>query len=290
MSVVKLQNITKVFGIGDASTVALKDVSLEIQQGEFLAIMGPSGSGKTTLLNVIGLLDEPTEGDYEVEGVHINDLGTRGKARIRRDHIGFVFQSFNLLPNINVLENVALPLAYKGTTHVQSLKQASDMLERLGIRSKEYYLPKQLSGGQTQKAAIARALVNRPSLIVADEPTGNLDTISSKGIMELLKTINKQGNTILMVTHNPELTRYANRVIYMQDGVIRIDQKLKDNQQIDLTKVQDVVERQDYENRKQATGADIAITAEESTSLTLKEKPKKKTPAKKPRKKKGKKK
>ncbi|MCA9348724.1 ABC transporter ATP-binding protein [Candidatus Saccharibacteria bacterium] len=250
MQIVKLQNIRKVFGLGDATTIALDDVSLEIDQGEFLAIMGPSGSGKTTLLNVIGLLDDPTDGIYEVEGVHINDLSARGKAKIRRDHIGFVFQSFNLLPNISVLENVALPLTYKGTTHINSLKRASDLLERLGIRNKEYYLPKQLSGGQTQKAAIARALVNRPSLIVADEPTGNLDTASSKVIMDLLRTINKQGNTILMVTHNPELTRYASRVIYMQDGLIRIDQALKENQQIDLTKVQDVVEREDYEARK----------------------------------------
>ncbi|MEM6998172.1 MAG: ABC transporter ATP-binding protein [Patescibacteria group bacterium] len=259
MSVLKLQNITKVFGIGNAAHIALDDVSLEIEQGEFVAIMGPSGSGKTTLLNIIGLLDDPTEGNYTLMDENAHDLGEKRLAELRRDNIGFVFQSFNLIPNMSVLENVALPLAYSGKTHIQRLQLASDMLERLHIRSKEYYYPRQLSGGQTQRAAIARALVNNPNIVVADEPTGNLDSLSSETIMELLKTINKEGNTVLMVTHNPELTKYASRIIYMKDGQVKIDQDLSSSQQVDLTKVQQVVkdtEKQDHERRKKRNKAE----------------------------------
>lgn len=253
MPVLELSNITKVFGFGNSSHIALDDVSLDIKQGEFVAIMGPSGSGKTTLLNIIGLLDGPSEGSYHLMEEDASELSEKKQARLRRENIGFVFQSFNLIPNMSVLENVALPLAYSGKTHTERLKLASDMLERLDIRSKEYYFPQQLSGGQTQRAAIARALVNEPSIVVADEPTGNLDSVSSEVIMELLESINKQGNTVLMVTHNPELTKYASRIIYMKDGQIRIDQDLGESQQVDLTKVQEVVkddEAKDLERRK----------------------------------------
>jgi putative ABC transport system ATP-binding protein len=182
--------------------------------------MGPSGSGKTTLMNMIGLLDRPTNGTYQLDGRHVSRLRPNQQAKLRRDRIGFVFQNYNLLPRLNVLENVALPLAYKGMTPVRRAKRASDILERVGLREREYFFPRQLSGGQAQRAAIARALINNPSILIADEPTGNLDSIDSKVVMELLGDIHSQGNTILLVTHNPELTRYASRVIYMYDGMI----------------------------------------------------------------------
>ena len=226
MVVVELDNVSKVFGLGSAATVALDQVSLTIEQGEFVAIMGPSGSGKSTLLNLIGMLDNATSGEYFFEHQPSTDYSSARKARLRRDKIGFVFQNFNLIPSMTVLENVALPLAYRGTSKPRRYKLASDMLERLDIRTKEYLYPSQLSGGQVQRAAIARALINNPPLIIADEPTGNLDTQNSEHIMELLKEINDAGNTIIMVTDNPELTRYASRILYLQDGAIRHDQQL----------------------------------------------------------------
>jgi len=225
MALIELQEVSKLYGFGDATTLALDEVALTVEKGEFLAVMGPSGSGKTTLMNLIGLLDRPTHGTYALDGRNVARLRPNRQARVRRDRIGFVFQFYNLLPRINVLENVALPLAYRGMTPVRRQKQASDMLERVGMRDREYFLPRQLSGGQTQRAAIARALINKPNIIIADEPTGNLDSTDSKVVMELLSDIHRQGNTILLVTHNPELTRYANRVIYMRDGIIVADEK-----------------------------------------------------------------
>jgi putative ABC transport system ATP-binding protein len=198
---------------------------LTIEKGEFVAVMGPSGCGKSTLMNVIGLLDRPSHGQHRLDGKPVARLRPNQAARIRRDKIGFIFQSFNLLPRLTALENVALPLAYKGLSLTHRLKQASQMLERVGIQNREYFLPSQLSGGQAQCAAIARALVNNPKIIIADEPTGNLDSSSSLLVMELLADIHKMGNTILFVTHNPELTRYATRVVYMHDGSIIHDEK-----------------------------------------------------------------
>ena len=225
MALIELQEVSKLYGFGDATTLALDEVALTVEKGEFLAVMGPSGSGKTTLMNLIGLLDRSTHGTYTLDGRNVARLRPNRQARVRRDRIGFVFQSYNLLPRMNVLENVALPLAYRGMTPVRRQKQASDMLERVGMRDREYFLPRQLSGGQAQRAAIARALINKPNIIIADEPTGNLDSSYSKVVMELLSDIHRQGNTILLVTHNPELTRYANRVIYMRDGIIVADEK-----------------------------------------------------------------
>ncbi len=224
MPVIKIQDVSKLYGFGDATTVALDEVSLEIQQGEFVAIMGPSGSGKTTLMNIIGLLDHPTHGDYSLSGRNVARLKQRRRAKIRRDSIGFVFQSFNLLPRITVIDNVALPLAYKGMTKVRRLKKALAMLERVGLADREFFMPRQISGGQAQRVAIARALVTNPSVIIADEPTGNLDSASSRLVMELLSDIHKAGNTVLVVTHNPALTRYASRVVFMRDGSIVADQ------------------------------------------------------------------
>lgn len=225
MPVIELKDVSKLYGFGDATTVALDEVNLTIEQGEFVAVMGPSGSGKTTLMNMVGLLDRPSHGNYELGGRHVERMRPNQRAKVRRDTIGFVFQSFNLLPRLNVLENVALPLAYKGMTQTRRLKRAGVMLEQVGLGDREYFMPAQLSGGQAQRVAIARALITSPKIIIADEPTGNLDSASSLVIMELLNEIHRDGNTILMVTHNPELTRYASRVVFMHDGAIVADEK-----------------------------------------------------------------
>jgi putative ABC transport system ATP-binding protein len=225
MPLITLEDVSKLYGFGDASTLALDEVNLVIEKGECVAIMGPSGSGKSTLMSVIGLLDRPSHGGYILDNKAVARLHPDQAARLRRDTIGFIFQSYNLLPRLTVLENVALPLAYKGMTLSRRLKQASNMLDRVGIQAREYFYPNQLSGGQAQCAAIARALVNNPKLIIADEPTGNLDSESSRLVMELLGEIHKTGNTILFVTHNPELTRYATRVVYMHDGAVIHDEK-----------------------------------------------------------------
>lgn len=189
--------------------------------------MGPSGSGKSTLMNIIGLLDRPSHGTYTINGRAVAKLRPNQAAKYRRDTIGFIFQSFNLLPRLTALENVALPLAYKGLGLTRRTHLASDMLARVGLQHREYYYPWQLSGGQRQCIAIARALVNNPKLIIADEPTGNLDSAGSRLVMELLSEIHKAGNTILFVTHNPELTRYASRVVYMHDGSVMHDEQTK---------------------------------------------------------------
>lgn len=224
MPLIKIDELSKIYGFGDATTVALDEVSLEIEKGEFIAIMGPSGSGKTTLMNVIGLLDKPTHGIYKLSGRDVSRVGKLRQAKVRRDNIGFIFQSFNLLPKLSVLENVALPLAYKRIGLNRRMKAAERMLDQVGLVDRKSYLPTQLSGGQLQRAAIARALVNNPSIIIADEPTGNLDSVSARVVMELLSEVHKLGNTVLMVTHNPSLTRYADRIIYMLDGGIVFDE------------------------------------------------------------------
>ncbi len=220
MAVIRLSNVSKIYGLGDATTIAVDDVNLSINKGEFVAIMGPSGSGKSTLMNIIGLLDTPSHGDYTLDSKPVSRLSNNARAKIRRDKIGFVFQSFNLLPRMRVIENVALPLMYSGNDHTESLEKASAVLKTLDMKNREYYHLNQLSGGQTQRVAIARALVNNPSIILADEPTGNLDSANGKIIMELLKDLNEKGNTIIMVTHDTKLANYAKRVIQMIDGKI----------------------------------------------------------------------
>ena len=225
MSLIELKDVSKLYGFGDATTLALDEVNLTIEAGECVAIMGPSGCGKSTLLNVIGLLDRPTHGSYTFNKRNVSGLRRPAAAKMRRDTFGFIFQNYNLLPKMTVLENVALPLAYKGLTPSRRIKAASAILERVGMQRREYFLPGQLSGGQAQSAAIARALVNNPKIIIADEPTGNLDSANALLVMELLSEIHKTGNTILFVTHNPELTRYATRVVYMHDGAVVYDEK-----------------------------------------------------------------
>lgn len=228
--VIEIYGLSKLFGIGDATTVALDGVTLRIEKGEFVCIMGPSGSGKTTLMNIIGLLDTPTNGEYFLESKQVAELSQRRRAKIRRDKIGMIFQNFNLLSRTNVIDNVALPLTYKGMFHVKRLKHASKLLETFGLQEREYYMPHQLSGGQLQRVAIARALVSRPAIVLADEPTGSLDSKSSSIIMQELAELHLKGNTIIMVTHNPEIAVFADRIIQMIDGKIASDTKEPDKE------------------------------------------------------------
>ncbi len=223
--VIELANLTKSFGFDDTETTALDGINLSVDEGEFVAIMGPSGCGKTTLLNILGLLDTPTDGEYSLAGRPVAEISHRTRARIRSEQIGFIFQSFNLLPRMNIIDNVALPLSYKRGFRHKKLARASKMLATFELQEREYYMPEQLSGGQLQRVAIARALVNNPSIILADEPTGNLDSKSSELIMNELRDIHQAGNTILMVTHNPDLTTYATRILHMKDGKIARDTK-----------------------------------------------------------------
>jgi putative ABC transport system ATP-binding protein len=223
--VIHLKSLHKRYGVGDAEVIAIDSINLAIDKGEFVAIMGPSGCGKTTLLNILGLLDRSIEGEYHLSGKSVSRMSRRKQARIRSQKIGFVFQSFNLIPRLNVIENVALPLIYKGVSRTKRLKKASEILSNFYLNEREYYMPYQLSGGQIQRVAIARALVNEPSIILADEPTGNLDSHASHIIMEELADLHKRGNTIIMVTHNPALTTYASRIITMLDGKIDTDTK-----------------------------------------------------------------
>lgn len=227
--VIELVDLTKKYGSGDNEYNALDGINLRIHRGEFIAIMGPSGCGKTTLLNVLGLLDRPDEGDYYLDGKSVERLSGKQHAKIRSNQIGIVFQSFNLINRLTVLENVALPLTYKGVRRVKRLERASEVLKQFHLQEREYYMPWQLSGGQMQRVAIARALVNEPNIILADEPTGNLDSRSSHVIMQELSDLHQKGNTIIMVTHNPNLTSYASRVINMLDGQIASDRQIAVN-------------------------------------------------------------
>lgn len=223
--VIELRNLTKQYGLGDAMRYALDGIDLTIEKGEFVTVMGPSGCGKTTLLNILGLLDRSNDGEYMLDGTSVDRLSSARHARIRSQRIGIVFQSFNLVNRLSVIENVALPLTYKGIPRTKRLSMASDILKNFHLSEREYYMPWQLSGGQMQRVAIARALVNEPSIVLADEPTGNLDSKSSHIIMQELSDLHKRGNTIIMVTHNPDLTAYASRVIHMLDGKIDSDTK-----------------------------------------------------------------
>lgn len=223
--VITLRGLTKKYGVGDAEHTVLDEIDLTIEKGEFIAIMGPSGCGKTTLLNILGLLDSADGGEYILDGKSVDSISAARQAHIRSEHVGFVFQNFNLVNRLSVIDNVALPLTYKGVRKTKRLQLASKMLKTFHLSEREYYMPWQLSGGQTQRVAIARALVNDPSIVLADEPTGNLDSRSSHVIMEELSDIHKRGNTIIMVTHNPDLTTYASRVIHMIDGHIDSDTK-----------------------------------------------------------------
>ena len=224
---IDLQNINKSYRNGDQELQVLKDINLEVQEGEFLAIMGPSGSGKSTLMNIIGMLDRPSSGTYHLDGTEVAQLGEKKAAKIRNKQIGFVFQQFFLLSKLNALQNVELPLIYAGVAQAKRKKLAEQYLEKVELETRMDHLPSELSGGQKQRVAIARALVNRPSIILADEPTGALDTKTGEQIMDLLTELNNEGKTIIMVTQEPENAAYAKRQIVIRDGVISSDSKQK---------------------------------------------------------------
>ncbi|MGT2932534.1 ABC transporter ATP-binding protein [Streptococcus catagoni] len=220
---IKLQNISKSYKNGDQKLHVLKGINLTVCQGEFLAIMGPSGSGKSTLMNIIGLLDKPSTGDYRLNGKEVKKLNDRKLARLRNKEIGFVFQQFFLLSRLTALQNVELPLIYAGVSVLKRKDLAQQYLEKVELSKRMKHLPSELSGGQKQRVAIARALVNNPSIILADEPTGALDTQTGQQIMQLLTTLNKEGKTIIMVTHEPEIADFATRKIVIRDGEITRD-------------------------------------------------------------------
>ncbi len=228
MNVIELKNIGMTFTDREEPTIALKNVNLAIAQGEFVAIIGPSGSGKSTLMNVLGLLDVPTSGEFLLDGNLVANLSDSGLAKLRREKIGFVFQSFNLLPRLTVVQNVELPLVYGGMPAGKRRARALELLSLVGLYERAGYKPHQISGGQTQRVAIARALANHPSLILADEPTGNLDTKASKAIIDELRRLNREtGATIVIVTHNPEIAEQTDRTVTVRDGEIVSDTATK---------------------------------------------------------------
>ena len=223
---IKLQGITRVYGHGQAAMHALRGVDLDIGEGDFVAVMGPSGSGKSTCLNILGCLDSPSAGSFQFRGIEVSTLSQDQRARLRRHYLGFVFQGFNLLDRTSALENVELPLIYRGTPAAERHARASEALAAVGLQGWEHHTPGELSGGQQQRVAIARAIVTQPDVLLADEPTGNLDTTRSREIMELLSSFNQQqGITIIMVTHETDMAAYARRTVQFVDGLIESDQR-----------------------------------------------------------------
>ena len=225
--VIKTEELAKVYEMGAEQVHALRGVNVEIRKGEYVAIMGPSGSGKSTLMNLIGCLDSPTSGRYWLAGRLVSDLDDDELAYIRNKEIGFVFQTFNLLPRATALHNVELPLIYNGTPAEERIEKARKALERVDLADRTHHKPNELSGGQRQRVAIARALVNNPSIVLADEPTGNLDSKTGEEIMALFSNLYRQGNTIILVTHENEIAQHAHRIIHIRDGRIASDETVK---------------------------------------------------------------
>lgn len=217
---IKTSNLKKIFTTDEVETTALNNVNLEIEQGEFVSIMGPSGCGKSTLLNILGMLDNPTEGSYQFLGEEVSGYSERQRVRLRKNSIGFVFQSFNLIDELTVFENVELPLLYLGYSSAQRRKRVEEQLEKLEIMHRRNHFPQQLSGGQQQRVAVARAVVAAPKIILADEPTGNLDSVHGDEVMKLLTGLNDEGTTIIMVTHSPMYAEYSHRIVHLFDGHI----------------------------------------------------------------------
>lgn len=222
---IKLQNLKKAYKVDNEWLMVLKNIDLTVNKGDFLAVMGPSGSGKSTLLNVIGFIDRNYSGRYSLDGETVLSKGDASLSTLRNQRVGFVFQGFNLVETLTIEENVELPLFYNGWTSKQTKKRVQDLLDKLGIGDKGQKFPKQLSGGQQQRAAIARAIINNPDFILADEPTGALDTVTSEEIMTVFKELNVEGVTIVLVTHDPVIVKYCNRVVHMQDGVLEEEVK-----------------------------------------------------------------
>ena len=221
--VIKIRGIIRNFPLGNELVKVLKGIDLEIERGEYVALMGPSGSGKSTLMNLLGCLDTPTDGTYELNGKDVSNMSQDELAEIRNKEIGFVFQTFNLLPRTTALDNVALPMVYAGATKEERKNRAEKVLTNVGLADRMDHKPSQLSGGQRQRVAIGRALVNKPSIILADEPTGNLDSKTSLEIMGLFDDIHKKGNTVIIVTHEEDIAKYAHRVIRLVDGIVSSD-------------------------------------------------------------------
>ena len=223
MELIKIRNITRDFPMGNETVKVLKGIDLDIARGEYVALMGPSGSGKSTLMNLLGCLDTPTSGSYELNGKDVSNMSDDELAEIRNKEIGFVFQTFNLLPRTSALENVALPMIYAGISKKDRTIRAEEVLTQVGLADRMDHKPNQLSGGQRQRVAVGRALVNRPSIILADEPTGNLDSKTSVEIMNLFNKIHQAGNTVILVTHEEDIAENAHRIIRLRDGVIESD-------------------------------------------------------------------
>jgi putative ABC transport system ATP-binding protein len=221
--VIRLKDIYRVYASGDNRVHALKGVSLSVEAGEFLAIMGPSGSGKTTLMNIIGALDRPTRGEYELDGIKVSAMADNDLAAVRNRKIGFVFQTFNLLPRMSALRNVELPLVYAGVKRHERRERALEALRQVGLEQRSHHRPNECSGGQRQRIAIARALVTRPSILFADEPTGNLDSHTGDEIMHIFQELNESGVTVVLVTHEPDIARHARRVVCIRDGLVSSD-------------------------------------------------------------------
>lgn len=225
--IIQLVNIYKSYFLGKEEIPVLKDINLKVHKNEYVALMGPSGSGKSTLMNILGCLDQPTKGQYFLNGIDVSTMNDNELAQIRNKFIGFVFQTFHLLPRNTALENVEMPLIYAGLQKKERTEKAKIALEKVGLKDRMHHKPNELSGGQRQRVAIARALVNNPSLILADEPTGNLDSKTSIEIMQLLEDIYQQGNTIVLVTHEEDISRYARRIVRLKDGQIFADEPIQ---------------------------------------------------------------
>ena len=227
MSLIRLQSISRVYQMGAETIYALRDVSLEIERGEYVAIMGPSGSGKSTLMNLVGCLDSPTSGKYELNGIDVSEMDDNDLAEVRNREIGFVFQTFNLLPRSHALHNVELPLIYASLDPDVRKEMAREALTSVGLADRMHHRPNELSGGQRQRVAVARALINKPSLLLADEPTGNLDSKTGMEIMALFEELWRKGNTIIVVTHEEEIARHARRIVRIRDGLIASDERVE---------------------------------------------------------------
>jgi putative ABC transport system ATP-binding protein len=227
VSLIRFDKISRRYQMGAETIHALREVSMEINRGEYVAIMGPSGSGKSTLMNVIGCLDTPSAGTYELNSINVGDMDDNQLAEIRNREIGFVFQTFNLLPRANALHNVELPLIYAGVNSDERRQVAREALDHVGLTDRMHHKPNEMSGGQRQRVAIARALVNHPSIILADEPTGNLDTKTGAEIMEVFEDLSRKGNTIIVVTHEEDVARHARRILRIRDGTIASDETVR---------------------------------------------------------------
>jgi putative ABC transport system ATP-binding protein len=232
--IISLSNISREYIVGNELIYALRDISLKIFKNEYVALMGPSGSGKSTLMNMLGCLDTPSAGEYILNGLSVANMSDNELAEVRNKEIGFVFQTFNLLPRQSALENVTLPLVYAGISKAERQQKAEYAMEQVGLKDRMMHKPNELSGGQRQRVAIARALVNDPAIILADEPTGNLDSKTSLEIMGLFETIHKNGNTIIVVTHEEDIAKYAHRIVRLKDGLVENDQSNKDIRELKI--------------------------------------------------------